>query len=763
MKNIILNDEIEKILALYKEHFLMEDNLSFSIKDLAKDENELLNRHEHLLTMNKMIDDGINLNLKAIPSLLKTISDLKKGSVISINEVLNLATLFEVASSIKNELSDKEKYDYFYEESYMLNPLTTYLNEINRIIAPDLTIYDNASSNLKEIRIKIKEVSSSIKTIMNSLKNKYSSYLSEQIILYKDGMEMLPVKKEYKGLVKGNVYSSSNSNETIFIIPNEISELKNRYSELLVLEKEELFKILATLSTKLSKQIDIIEKNYKIILTFDKYYAIVSYGKSNDYQVAKLDKSKFEMKGLYHPLLQKEIAIKNDINLNEKKCLLISGANAGGKSLIIKAIALTVIIDKLGLMVSSSDASFPFIDQVFYLGGDEQSVINNLSTFQSHLLNIKCIVDNATSSSLVIIDEVGEGTSPKDGEALSIALFKYFIKLKSYTIFTSHFDGVKYYAKSNPSICCSSMEFSLSLLRPTYHLINDSISPSYGIELAKMIKLKDEIIKDAISYKNKSKDADLLELVDKLSVEQKKLEEEKIKLEKQEEQLKNLIVKRENAIKSLEQEKKNISLKADKKIETIVTNKINEINEAYKSKQLKLTYDEVSKIKGNLNKINKKEEEKTNKKVIELKIGDYVKDEDNNKMEVIEVNKNKVVVSLDGLKITRKIDGLTKINKPIEIKKERMSSLDYRIQSSVNTSYKINVIGLYVEEALREVKIFIDRARVANLTMLVIIHGQGSFKLKNAIWKYLSTLDFVKSYRLGNEYEGGFGATIVYL
>lgn len=764
MKNIILNDEIDKILTNYKERFLFEDNLNFSINDIAKDENELLNKHDRLNKMNKMIDDGIIFNLKPISSLNKTFSDLKKGSVISAIELVEIASFLEVCASIKMTLNDKKEYEYFYEESYLLNPLTSYLNEINRIINSDYSIKDDATSRLKEIRNSLKEVETSIKTIMNSLKNKYSKYMSEPVVLYKDGNELLPIKKEYKGLVKGSVYSTSNSNETFFVIPSEISDLKNKYSLLKSNEKEEEYKIIADLSFRLSKNIDILLSDYKIALEFDKYLAITSYGKEHNYVVASLNKNEFKMKGLYHPLLKESVAIKNDIDLSNKKCLLISGANAGGKSLIIKAIALTIILDKLGLMVSCSFASFPFIDKVYYLGGDEQSVINNLSTFQSHLLNIKEIVDNATSSSLVIIDEVGEGTSPKDGEAISIALFKYFINLGSYTIFTSHFEGVKYFAKNNKDILCSSMEFSLSLLRPTYHLINDSISPSYGIELAKKINLKDSIISDAISYKNNQKDSDLLNLVDKLDAEKRELEEEKRKLEIKEKQLEELNMKREKAILALEEEKKNISLKADKKIDNIVNKKIDEINEAYKSHDIKLSYDQVSKIKGDLKKINKKEESVTeNKKDIELHVGDYIKDEDNNKMEVVEVKKNTVVVLLDGLKIERKKAGLTKINKPLEVKKERISSFDYRIKVASSMSYKLNVIGLYVDDALREVRSFLDRAMSVNMKMVIIIHGQGSFKLKNAIWKYLSTLDYVKSYRLGNEYEGGFGATIVNL
>lgn len=763
MKNAILDLELNKILNEISEHFLLEDNIFFLRNNYVKDVSDLLNRHDRLKQMNDIIDDGITFEITSLISLKKIISDLKKNIILSKEDILTICKMLEISSSIKMNMQDKEKYTFFYEQSYLINPLSSYIKEINNIILPDYSISDNASIKLKEIREKIRSLDVEIKSIMNNLKNKYYDYLSQKVIVYKDGIELLPVKKEFKGYIKGRVYSLSSTGETLFIIPSEVSDLKNQYSLLKSEESEEIFKIISLLSNKLSKQIDIIEKDYHVCLDFDYYLTITSYGKSKDYTIASYDENKFVLKGLYHPLLDSKKAVKNDIDLTNDRCLLISGANAGGKSLIIKAICLSVLLDKLGLMIPCFLAIIPFIDEVFYLGGDEQSVINNLSTFQSHIISINEIIKNATSSSLVVIDEVCQGTSPKDGEALGIAILKYFKNLKSYTIFTSHYEGLKYFAKEEENISCCSMEFSLEKLKPTYHLLLDSLSPSYGIELARNCNLKEDIINDALEYKNSLKEKDLNSLIEKLSIEEKKLNEEKEKLLKQQEELNILIKKRENAIRSLQEEKENIKDKADKKIEDIVNKKLKEINSAYTNNQLKLSYDSVSKIKGDLNKIKKKEESSfNNKKVkLDLHVGDYVKDEDKTLLEVIEVKKDKVVVLYNGLKINRPIEGLTLSSKPIEIKKPTMSKIDYSIKISASTSFKLNVIGLYVDEALIEVKSFLDKARIGSIKTLYIIHGQGSFKLKNAIWKYLSTLDFVKSYRLGNEYEGGFGVTIV--
>lgn len=765
MNNNTISDEINRILNEVKELFLLEDNRSISILDVASDENQLSNRHIYLQEMNKLFDIGQNFDFKHIFSLEKTFEQLKIQSPISIEEILEIASLLEMTSKIKDLFNDEKEYPFFFEESYLLNPLSSYVKDIHFIISDDMKVSDNASVNLKNIREEIRTISFKLRNMMNDLKNKYSSYLSEKIIVYKDGYELLPVKKEYKSYIKGSVYSSSNSEETLFMIPYEVLDLKNKLSNLQSDEKEEIFKIISSLSLRLSKQLDIITRDYKIALLFDRYFAFTTYGRSHSYQIADTTDDEFIMRDFYHPLLDEKIAVKNTIDLSKNRCLVISGPNAGGKSVLIKAVAINVLLDKLGMMVSSSLMKTPYIDDVFFLGGDEQSIVNNLSTFQSHLLSIKNICDKCTAKSLVIIDEICQGTSPEDGEALAISILKYFLSINCYCIISSHYEGLKFFAKNENNINCSSMEFSLDDLKPTYHLLSDSISPSYGIELAKNTPLDTKIIEDATDYRKEHTNAQLLSLVNKLASKEKEIEKEKELLHEKEMQLNALIKKREDAIIALKEEKENIANKANKKIEKIVDEKIEEIDKIYKDNNIKLSFDNVSKIKGNLKKIknDKPSDEKIqNNKISTLVKGDYVKDESNSLYEVLEVNKNKVTLSLNGLKITRPILGLTKANKPFEKPKEKISSADFKIQSG-SSSYKLNVIGLYVDECLREVKTFIDRGVTNRYPMLVIIHGQGSFKLKNAIWNYLSKLDYIKSYRLGNEYEGGFGVTIINL
>ena len=761
VKNQLFIKEINEVISKVKEEFMMEDNLSFSLSDIAENENELHNRHERLKEMNSLFDAGIYLNMNYIPSLSKTFDDLKRLMSLLPKEINQIGDFLLEVKVIKERFFSLKRYPYFFEETYCLDSLPSVYQEIRRIIKEDNTISSSASIKLKEIRDKKEELEQEIRRVMKSLKDKYSSYLSDNVISYKDGNELLPVKKEYKNQVKGNIYSYSQSQETIFVIPSEIAEKKNQLSYLSISEKQEESVILAALSAKIGKKVEELKKNYLILLSFDRYSAFVSYGRRRDFSIASSG-DKFILKGIYHPLLDDAVAKRNDIDLTLKKSLLISGANAGGKSLLIKAVAISVYMDKLGMMIPAREAVFPFIDNIFFLGGDEQSVVNNLSTFQSHLLSIKEIVNEATSFSLVIIDEVCQGTSPKDGEALAVSLLKYFIKLGSYNIFTSHYEELKYFAKNSKDVMCSSMEFSLKEMKPTYHLLNDSISPSYGIELAKKIDIKDEIIKEAIVLRKKRNDKDLTYLIDKLAKEKRQLALEKEKLEKREKDLNEAILKRERAISSLTKEKESILNNAQKKVEKIVSEKIDEINRAYQNKDIKLSYQEVSKIKGDLKKITSKREENREKR-IEVKAGDYVRDESDCLMKVIEVKKDEVVLLLNGLKITRKIAGLKNAMKPIEKKEEKMSFIDYSVNLASSASYKLNVIGLYVEEALREVEAFLNRALVLHFTMVIIVHGQGSFKLKNAIWKLLSEKDYIKSYRLGQENEGGFGATVVYM
>lgn len=780
MKDNILNTEINQVIQELKSYFSLDGlKQKFTYEDYkAKDAVELETSHEYLEEFSRFLSQGHQITIPSLMDMETLFVALDKGRVLSCPELYDIADLLACSQYLYDMFYDKKEFYHLNDDALDLNPLVPLKRDLVSSIDQDMTVSDNASSKLKEVRTELRTVQHSLTNIMNTYRSKYSMYLSSDVVSLKGGQEALPIKISCKGSVRGAVISYSATGETVFMVPYEVIDLRNKYNSLKQEESNEVMKVLTDLSVKCAKQLSYLRKDYAIIETFDRYLASVRYGNAFNGTISVLSDKDLLLDAFFHPLLKAEKIISNAIELggNEPLSLLITGPNAGGKSILIKAVALSVCMDKLGLMVPChKEAKIPFIDHVCFLGGDNQSVMDNLSTFSSHLLGIKEITETATKNSLVIIDEVGEGTSPKDGEAIGVAILKYFERVGCFTLLTSHFDGMKIYAAGDEKTLTGAMEFNNNTLKPTYRLLLHTTGKSYGILLARQMGLSQEIIDDAVAFEkersNRDTDALMEKLTEQVSINQKKERE----LENKKKDLDKLLEKRQKAIDALNEEKNSIKMKAESKIERLVDQRIAEINKIWESKQGKgdLSYSQISQAKGELKKIKIDDEPSLSAvgKVVELtdlKAGEKVEDEDGRVGTVMEVKKKEVLLDMDGLRIRRKIAGLKRAKltaKDVKVKKESYASIDSAILNlGPSQGLEVNIIGLHVDEAMRKVVSFLDSARIHRYTPVRIIHGAGTFALKNAVWKYLSNhKEFVKDYRLGGEGEGGLGATVVYL
>ncbi len=780
MKDNILNTEINQVITELKAYFSLEGlKEKFNYEDYkCKDSVELETSHEYLEEFSKFLSQGHQITIPSLMDMESLFVALDKGRVLSCPELYDIGDLLSCSQYLYDMFYDKKEFYHLNDDALDLNPLVPLKRDLTNSIDPDLTVSDHASSKLREVRSELRTVQHSLTNIMNTYRNRYSQYLSSDVISFKAGQEALPVKVSCKGSVKGAVVSYSSTGETVFMVPYEVIDLRNKYNSLKQEEATEVMKVLTDLSQKCAKQLTYLKKDYSIIERFDRYLGSVRYGNSFNGVISELSDKDLLLDGFFHPLLKAEKVITNTLELGGKEplSLLITGPNAGGKSILIKAVALSVCMDKLGLMVPChKEAKIPFIDHVLFLGGDNQSVMDNLSTFSSHLLGIREITEKATNNSLVIIDEVGEGTSPKDGEAIGVAILKHFERVGCFTLLTSHFDGMKIYAASDDKTLTGAMEFNNNTLKPTYRLLLHTTGKSYGILLARQMGLSKEIIDDAVAFEkersNRDTDALMEKLTEQVSLNQKKERE----LENKKKDLDKLIEKRQKAIDALNEEKNSIKMKAESKVDRLVEQRIAEINKIWESKQGKsdLSYSQISQAKGELKKIKVENEPSLNAigKTIELtdlKVGEKVEDEDGRVGTVMEIKKKEVLLDMDGLRIRRKISGLKRAKltvKDVKVKKETYASIDSAILNlGPSQGLEVNVIGLHVDEAMRKVVSFLDSARIHKYSPVRIIHGVGTFALKNAVWKYLANhKEFVKEYRLGGEGEGGLGATVVYL
>ena len=782
MEENYLNHEIDEVIENLKSFFSLQGlkNDFTREKYIAKSAFDVEISHQYLEEFTRFLHDGHQINIPSIIDLNPIFERLDKQSVLSCVELYSIGDLLAESEYLYDLLYDKKEYYHLNDDALDLNPVTQLKRDITTCIDQNMTVSDNASSKLREIRSELRSLNRQLANIMNNYRSRYSMYLASESVALKGGQEVLAVKTVNKGYVKGSVISYSSSGETVFMVPYEVLELKNKETSLLQEESIEVMKILSDLSQKAYKQIKYIKRDYEILFTFDRYLGAVLYGNSYNGCIATQSEDELVLNQLIHPLLKAKHVVSNSITLgkNEPKVLLITGPNAGGKSIFIKATALACSMDKLGLLVPClQDAKIPFMDEIYFLGGDNQSVMDNLSTFSSHLLCIKNITDKASKKSLVIIDEVGEGTSPKDGEALGVGLLKYFEKIGCFTMLTSHFDGLKIYAAGDEKCLTGAMEFNTTGLKPTYKLLLNTTGKSYGILLARQMGLDESILQDAIDFQNSRNEKDTDALMEKLSEQISENERKARDLENERMKLIHLEEKKQKAIDSLNEEKNSIKNKAELKINKLVDKRIEEINKIWENnanvKGSNISYSDVSQAKGELKKIKEAKETSlqtyTKKEVLtDVKVGDILEDEDKRKCKVIEVKKNEVVLDMDGLRFRRKLEGLkrAKITQTdIKPKKDYTASIDSAIlHVGESQGLECNIIGKHVDEAMRDVVSFLDSARIRKFSYVRIIHGTGTFALKNAVWKYLSNhKDFVKDYRLGGEGEGGLGATIVHL
>lgn len=782
MEENYLNHEVEQVIEMLKGYFSLQGlKNNFNRENfLAKDAFEVETSHQYLEEFSRFLHDGHEI---AIPSLLDMepiFAGLEKQSVLSVAELGSIMDLLSSSEYIYDILYDKKEYYHLNDDALDLNPLTQLKRDLSFCIQDDMTIADHATPKLAELRGAIRDRRKQLSNIMNTYKNRYNMYLESNSIALKGDQEVLAVKTANKGYVKGSVISYSSTGETVFMVPYEVLEIRNKLTSLVSEEQTEVMKVLADLSSKAGKQIKYLKRDYEIISVFDRYLGSLRFGNSYNGCIATQSEDELSLIGLFHPLLKAKKVVSNSITLggkDEPKVLLITGPNAGGKSIFIKATALACMMDKLGLLVPCLDsAKVPFMDDVFFLGGDNQSVMDNLSTFSSHLLGIKNITLKASPKSLVIIDEVGEGTSPKDGEAIGVGLLKFFEKKGCFTMMTSHFDGLKIFAAGDPKCLTGAMEFNTTGLKPTYRLLLHTTGKSYGILLARQMGLDESILDDAIAFQKERSDKDTDALMEKLSEQVAQNEKKARELENAKKDLERLAEKRQKAIDSLNDEKNSIKMKAESKINRLVEERLEEINRIWKENENKkggMSYSEVSQKKGELKKIaeNGPVSAQTSSKkesLKDIKLGEILEDEDHRKGRVVEVKKNEVLLDMDGLRIRRKIDGLSRARltaSDVKAKKEHTASIDSAILNvGPSQGLELNIIGQHVDEAMRNVVSFLDSSRIRKFSYVRIIHGTGTFALKNAVWKYLQNhKDFVKDYRLGGEGEGGLGATIVHL
>ncbi|MDY4723903.1 MAG: Smr/MutS family protein, partial [Bacilli bacterium] len=565
-----------------------------------------------------------------------------------------------------------------------------------------------------------------------------------------------------KSYVKGFVSDVSNSGSTVYIVPLEIIEMNNEIYELKEKEKEEEERIVKALTQLIKEEQEAIYKDYLIALRLDSLLARVKFGLSYKGSVASISTS-IKLEELSHLLINRDVVVKNDFEVeDDKKIVVITGPNAGGKTVLIKAISLACYLNQRGYLVPAKKAELKTFSSIEFIAGDGQSIMDNLSTFSGHIVEINSSLSKIDKDSLFVVDEIGQGTSPLDGEAIGNAVIDYLESVGCYGILTSHYEGLKEKAIRDDEVEVGSMIFDEDTIKPTFKYKRGLIGRSYALEVAKNLHMKEEILVKAQEYLDRSLDSEEKKAIANLTKLQEQNERLKQSYEEKLNKLNELNAKREQAIKALQVEKENIKAKAQDKIDSLVDEKIDELDEIFKKNKNRIDLASFASLKGQLNKMKEREEDEVKVKV-RFEVNDYVKvNSINNTGYIKSIKGNKIEVDIDGMLLKTDLGDLVKLPDPKKAKiKQNYAKIDKVFLGKSGVPLECNLIGLHVDEAKEKLEKYIDDCMLMHYHEVRIIHGHGTGALRTMVKEYCASNKNIKSTRFGDTYEGGVGATII--
>jgi DNA mismatch repair protein MutS2 len=766
--------------AILEFNLVLNQIATFALTSLAKE--QLLNlkinyNKNYIKDQLELLDQAIGLTYKFGPIPLDSIHDIRVYlGIASKDGTLTPESLYRIGSqtdAIKKIINYKKNVNFEKAQRIktiieQLAALTELQISIDKCIGPNLELRDQASSELARIRKDIIKKESEVRRKLESYISRNAEFLSDSIITIRNDRLVIPVKATYKFKFGGIIHDQSDSGQTFYVEPEEVVLINAQLSSLKFQESDEIDRILFALSQLVKTNHDVLLLNFELLTLLDFTFAKAKYAKENNAIVAEVVGQQIvKMIKARHPLIDKKKIVANDFYIGEQenKIILITGPNTGGKTVALKTVGLLAMMNQACLPLTVDiEVKLGIFDNFFVDIGDDQSLQHELSTFSSHLIKIIEIIENVTAKSLVLVDELGGGTDPRQGEALAMTILEYFNKKQCLVLATTHYYNLKTFAIEEGYITNSSMAFDEAKIIPTYQLRYGIAGKSYAFEISKKLGLNESIISRAQEYQKRfdSESDNLLKQLDKKLAE---AELKNIELSKNLESL-NIQLDTNNKLQSkLETELKELNNKAEDKVEELVFEALEQIEQivdkvrSQPSDELKMHQwiEAKSKLKGLL-----KEDSEKNELVSKtFEVNETVFVTKLNKIGTIVrlSSKNTYMVAVGNISLEVKANEISKHK--VE---KRKTNVSLRTNQGLGrVGLELNLIGQRVDEALVNLASYIDSARIAHYQSIRIIHGFGTGALRKAVHNYLDSQRYIKDYRLGGEAEGGHGATVVSL
>ena len=817
MQNYLNKLEYDKILTL-----LSANSKTYLGKELCLDLKPTTSK-DKVITLLKETDEACvislrkgNLPISDFEDISIPIKNLKSNISLSSKALLDTANILRLSRDLKEYFYKDEDFDlsnFSILDSYFcrLYSNKTIEDKIFSCIIDENTIADDASTVLANLRRNRRKLENQIKDTLNKIIHSNSRAIMDPIVTIRNDRYVIPVKEDFKGQIKGFVHDVSASGSTIFVEPMAVFELNNSISNIKVEEAIEIEKILATLSSLLFDLTAELSNDVYFLCKLDFIFAKASFSKSmnaicpivNDNKYINLVKAR-------HPLIDKDKVVPIDVEIGKNySSLIITGPNTGGKTVTLKTVGLLTLMACSGLFIPAEEKSSIYVfDNVFADIGDEQSIEESLSTFSSHISNVVYIINNSTSDSLVLLDELGSGTDPIEGASLAISILEHFHNIGAITFATTHYPEIKNYALVTDGFENASSDFDIENLKLTYKLLIGIPGKSNAFAISKKLGISNDILDRAKSFL-KDDEISIEELLkniydDKLIIEAEK--DEIIKNKNQIELLRKSLEQDKNSQKSLNEDKiekakieaKNLLLEAKEEANStikeldILYNNLKDFEEIdfenwsdtqianfvkshfkkgtlkqanlYRNK-LNASFDKFSNTNSNIKNINSSEIKQFSKD--DLKVGMKIKLSNFNNIATIlslSGKKNVLQVQVGNIRTNIFLDDIVEINiKDKNVKNANSKASSVTSFKSKEVTPEINVIGQNIEEACFVIDKYLDDCAIAKLSPVRIVHGKGTGKLREGIHNFLRKNSHVKSFRLGTFGEGEMGVTVVEL
>ncbi len=742
----------------------------------ASDAEDAKNRLRLTSEARLALSQGLELSLGGVHDVRPFLRRAVSGSLLDPQELLDIRDTLSAAARIKKALGGEGRttgrLSGLASIAAQLDPLQDLVAEIEAKIGEDGQVLDGASPALARLRRSIREAHQAIMERLQAIVSspKYQGTLQDRIVTQRDGRYVVLVKAEAKSQLPGLLHDQSASGATLYVEPLEVVELTNRWRALQRQGEREVARILGGLTKAVARFAGAIEQNVWILGELDSIMAMARYADETDAAepliVDPCQDVPIELRRARHPLIPRDQVVPIDVWLKGFRILVITGPNTGGKTVVLKTVGLMAAMAMCGLHIpAQSGSAVPAVDAIYADIGDEQGIVQNLSTFSSHVQNIARILKSSTERSLVLLDEIGAGTDPEEGSALGRALLAYLLRRGALVLATSHHSDVKAFAYRTEGVENASVEFDEDTLAPTYRLRIGVPGSSHAIAVARRLGLPEEVVRQAEAFVSPDR-AYFEGLVRDLQKEMVRLEEARGRLEAEERHVRTAREELEAKIRQVDAEREQVRKQALEAVAAeveVLKERLRQLLKAAEAREASSQwYRRALRQADSLVREAAAGPEGASagtSRAAPLKPGQRVwLDELRSEGELEKLSDGRALVRVGNLLVSVAASSVKPAGKEGET-----GPVGRKVSLPSPPPLQLKVVGMRTAEAEAEVERYLNRAALAGLQEVRIIHGVGTGALRNFLRSTLRNHPLVASLRPAGPEEGGDGVTIVRL